>query len=71
MRRDAPVDSDTVELEHRLGIARMYSGNATAALEHLRVAREAAEALGSTVDAARVLIDELHCGAIRVERAWI
>ena len=64
MRPDAPIDSDTVELEHQLGIARMYSGNASAALEHLRVAREAAEKLGSTVDGARVLIDELHCGAI-------
>jgi DNA-binding SARP family transcriptional activator/class 3 adenylate cyclase len=64
LRGDAPVDAEYVELEHQLGIARMYSGNATAALEHLRVAREGAELLGSTVERARVLVDELHSGAI-------
>jgi len=64
LRGDAPIDSDSMELEHRLGIARMYSGNAGTGLEHLQVARRAAEALGSTVDIARVLVDELHCEAI-------
>jgi class 3 adenylate cyclase len=64
LRRDAPMDADAVDLEHRLGVARMYSGSAGAGLEHLRQARRDAESLGSTVDSARVLVDELHCEAI-------
>jgi class 3 adenylate cyclase len=64
LHSDAALDSDSVELKHRLGIARMYSGNAGAGLKDLQDARRAAEALESTVDAARVLVDELHCEAI-------
>ncbi len=64
LRRGEPIDPNDVELEHRLGVARMYSGDASAGLEHLRVARRTADALGSTVDSARVLVDELHCEAV-------
>jgi len=59
-----PADPDGVDLRHRLGVARLYSGDAAGGLEHLRSARIAAEAAGSAVDGARVLVDELHCEAI-------
>jgi class 3 adenylate cyclase len=64
LRRELPIDAAGVELEHRLGIARMYSGSAGSGLEHLLVAREAAETLGLNVESAQVLVDELHCEAI-------
>ena len=59
-----PAAPDAVDLEHRLGVACLYSGDAAKGLEHLRAARIAAEAVGSTVDSARILVDELHCEAI-------